>query len=188
ESLPGFDLARGRRQLGGEDSIYARLLKQFSGKLRRDYAPLLGHLRTGHVEEARSIAHALKGAAGTLAAVELQQLAEQIDYSLAVGLSVDNSIVNDLERALEAAEAALATLTSPSEAHVTGTPDAVEKLQGQLEKNELVDESTLQEAVAYLRGRGYDCEALEEQVAQMEFDAALETLSAMMNTEDGATT
>ncbi|MCA1753910.1 MAG: response regulator [Spirochaeta sp.] len=188
ESLPGFDLARGLRQLGGDDALYLRQLKLFGSKLRRDYAPLLEHLRNNDIEAARQVAHALKGAAGTLSAVELQRIAEQIDQTLAQGMSVNSSVVDALEQALNAAEQALATLRQPNDAGVTGTADALEKLHIQLEKNELVAEATLQEAVAYLRGRGYDCEALEEQVVQMEFDAALKTLTAMMNTEDGAAT
>ena len=188
ERLPGFDLARGRRRLGDDDAFYARQLRQFAGKLRSDYEPLLDRLRSGQVEEARSIAHALKGAAGTLAAVDLQQLAGQIDHALARGLSVESSLVDDLERALDAAGQALATLDQPRETPVTGTAEAVETLKSQLEKNELVDDVTLQEALAYLRACGYDSGTLEERVEQMDFDSALLTLNAIMDTQDRAET
>ncbi|TVR72321.1 MAG: PAS domain S-box protein [Spirochaetaceae bacterium] len=184
-SLPGFDLARGLRQLGGDDALYARQLKRFGSKLRRDYAPLLEHLRTGHVEKARSIAHALKGAAGTMAASDLQHLAGQIDHALAHGVTVGSTLIDDLERALNAAERTLAALKQPGEAQVTGTADAVGMLRSRLEKSELIQEAILQKALAYLRSRGLDCDALEEQVERMDFDRALQILDTMVDAEGG---
>ena len=103
QNLPGFDLARGKRQLGGDDALYARQLKQFGRTLRTDYAPLVEYLRSGHAEEAKRIAHTLKGAAGTLAAEDLQRLAGEIDHALAQGLTVETTLIDNLEQALDTA-------------------------------------------------------------------------------------
>ncbi|GAB6090746.1 PAS domain-containing hybrid sensor histidine kinase/response regulator [Spirochaeta dissipatitropha] len=185
ERLPGFDLARGRRQLGGNEAVYARELKSFGKKLRRDFEPLLENLRSGNTEAAQPLAHSLKGAAGTLAAVDLQHLAGQIDHNLTQGNHVDSNLIDDMEQALFAAEHVLTSLKNSSELHVSGTADAVESLRSKLSKSELVDESILQEALAYLRNQGINCDELENQITQMEFDGALHILDTMVYTDGG---
>ncbi|TVP53367.1 MAG: PAS domain S-box protein [Halomonadaceae bacterium] len=187
KTLPGFDLTRGRWQLNGDDALYARQLKQFGSKLRRDYWPLIDHLRAGRNQEARSIAHALKGAAGTLAAADLQQLAEQIDHGLASNQMIASDLINDMEQALSAGEAVLATLKQPASPPITGTAEAAGTLRNQLNNNELVDETILQKAVAYVHGLGLDGGALRQHVENMEFDAALEILNTIVNADGGTT-
>ncbi|MFO8155987.1 MAG: response regulator, partial [Thiohalospira sp.] len=186
--LPGFDIARGRRHLGGDDALYARLLRGFRDKLTSDYAPLLDHLRAGRDEEARRIAHTLKGAAGTLAVTTLQELAETIDHHLNRGQPVTEEITDALEQAFHEAEQALGTLDPAADAGSDGTAAAVATLRERLEASELVEEATLRQALGYLRGRGLDCDALEAHVEQMEFDEALQSLDELLqDTNEGTT-
>ena len=187
EYLPGFDLERGRRQLVGNEALYARLLTGFRDKLLNEYAPLVEHLRAGDTEAAQRIAHNLKGVAGTLAAVELQQLAEQLNEALKQDQAVDNKLINSLERALDGAAKTLATLEQIKNTAATGSPAAIEALRGQLENSELISEATLQEALAYLRDRGLDTDTLEAKVEKMEFDDALEILDDLHSTDRGTT-
>ena len=183
EALPGFDLARGRKQLGGNKALYARQLRRFSRTLRSDYSSLVEALRSGHAERAKKMVHTLKGAAGTLAAEELERLAGEIEHILKQKLSVDSSLVDNLERALSAAERALQTLKNPHEPYIAGTAAAVETLRSRLEKNELVDETILRQALDYLRGLDLECDELERQVEQMDFETALRILYALKNCE-----
>ncbi|MGM0477482.1 MAG: Hpt domain-containing protein, partial [Pseudomonadota bacterium] len=172
-----------------DDALYARLLRGFRDKLTSDYAPLLDHLRAGRDEEARRIAHTLKGVAGTLAAVELQQLAEQIDATIKRGEVVGGDLLAAMERTLAATQATLDGL-EPSEenAGAMGTAAAVATLRERLEASELVEEATLRQALGYLRGRGLDCDALEAHVEQMEFDEALQSLDELLqDTNEGTT-
>jgi len=196
DQLPGFDLAEGRRRLAGDEALYLRLLKGLRGKLHSDYAPLVDHLRSGDTKAARRIAHTLRGAAGTLAAVELQQLAEEMDHTLKKGCTVEASRIDALEQALADAGQVLAGLesshgASPAAEPLGGTAEAVAQLRSNLANSELVEETTLQQALAWLRGRGHDSgglETLEARVAQMEFDEALQTLDALHTPNGDATT
>jgi CheY-like chemotaxis protein len=176
ESLPGFDLARGRELVGGEEAVYIRLLRGFREKLSAAYAPLVGYLRAGQEAEAQRLAHNLKGAAGTLAAVEIQQLAARIDGHLKQAEPVDGAVIDALEQAMNQAAATLATLETSDQRQPTGTRAAVETLRSQLENSELVEEATLQAALGYLRSRGQACGRLETLVEQMEFEDALQEL------------
>ncbi|TVP78295.1 PAS domain S-box protein [Thioalkalivibrio sp.] len=178
--LPGFDLARGRKLLGGDEALYARMLRGFRKKLPTEYAPLVEHLRAGRVKEAQHIAHTLKGAAGTLAAVEIQHLAGQIDGHLKAGKLVDVAAIEAMEQAMNQAAETLATLEASGGGPATGTRAAVETLRSHLERSELVEEATLQEALRYLRSLGLECDRLEALVEQIEFEAALQVLDERM--------
>ena len=185
ERLPGFDLERGRRQLVGNEALYLRLLTGFRDKLHSEYAPLVEHLRAGASEPAQRLSHTLKGVAGTLAAVELHQLAEQINDALKQGQAVDDGLIDALEQALGDTQERLAALGQLEQASVSGSMDAVEALREHLENSEFIDETMLREALAYLRGRGLATEALEITVEQMAFDDALRLLDELLNADNG---
>ncbi len=185
--LPGFDLARGRHQLGNQDADYARILRSFRDRMARDFAPLVDHLRAGSDAEAHRIAHNLKGVAGNLAATTLHRLAEQIEHALKTGQPISTKVIDRLENAFREAEQALGVLATAPEAGSGGSAAAVATLRQRLEASELIDETLLQEALGYLRGRGLGCDALEAQVEQMAFDEALQCLDELWQDDDSGT-
>jgi HPt (histidine-containing phosphotransfer) domain-containing protein len=77
--LPGFDLADGLRRLQGNQKLYAKLLRTFAV----DYADRVEEIRAAvkqnDMEQARSLAHAVKGVAGNLAAAGLQDAAAEVE-------------------------------------------------------------------------------------------------------------
>ena len=185
---PGFDLERGLRQLGGDEALYLRQLRRFRGQLTTDYATLIDHLRAGDHERASRLAHTLKGVAGTLGAVDLQQRAEQIDHALQTGHAVTAECIERLEQTLQDAGQALDGLAREPETARQGSPEAVTCLRQKLEASELIEEETFQEALAYLRGRGFDCDALEALVEQFALDEALQRLDSLLTgNQEGAT-
>ncbi|MCG5539339.1 PAS domain-containing protein [Halorhodospira sp. 9622] len=185
---PGFDLERGLRQLGGDETLYLRQLRRFRGQLTTDYTALIDYLRAGDNAQASRLAHTLKGVAGTLGAVDLQQQAEQIDHALKTGHAVTAECIEALEQALQDAGQALNGLNSEPEPARQGSPEAVTCLRQKLEASELIEEETFQEALAYLRGQGLDCDALEALVEQFELDEALQRLNSLLTgNQEGAT-
>ncbi len=192
--LPGFDLEQGLDRLQGNEVLYARLLGNLAQKLQGDFAPLVTHLRSGNTEAAQPIAHTLRGTAGTLAAVELQKLAEEIDRRLKEGRSVEEHRIAALEQALNATRQTLAALAlnekkeKASGAAGEGDADAVQALRRTLEKSELIEDPLLESALRWLRGQGHDCSGLEAQISQLEFEAALATLAAMTTATPDKTT
>jgi HPt (histidine-containing phosphotransfer) domain-containing protein len=79
DSLPGFDLADGLRRLQGNQKLYAKLLRTFAA----DYAERVKEIRLAlaqnDMEQARSLAHAVKGVAGNLAATGMQNAASKLE-------------------------------------------------------------------------------------------------------------
>ncbi|MFP4130186.1 MAG: response regulator, partial [Halorhodospira sp.] len=181
EQLPGFDLARGRRLFEGDEGDYLHILRGFQGRLRDDYAPLLDHLRGGDRETAQRIAHTLKGAAGNIAAVRLQELATRIEAALQAGEAVDAALIEALGQALQEAEQALAEhLPAPAETTGGGSAAALAQLRGKLADSEWIEPELLEEALAHLRGQGLACDALQAQVEAMAFDEALALLDPLL--------
>ena len=184
DRLPGFDLEKGLDRLQGNEALYARLLGNLNQKLQSDFVPLVAHLRSGDTRAAQPIAHTLRGTAGTLAAVDLQELAEEIDRQLMEGRSVGEHRIAALEQALDAAQQTLAVLDRRRDtvAAGEGAADAVKALRRILENNELVEDHVFEGALLWLRGQGHDCSVLEAQVSQLEFEEALLTLATMTAT------
>ncbi len=81
-AIGGLDVARGLRNMQGDELGYLRLLRQFDSMHRDDAQVLHAYLETEKVDEARHIAHAFKGAAGTLGLTRLQQVAAALEEKL----------------------------------------------------------------------------------------------------------
>lgn len=88
-SVKSLDIKVGLQQLGGNISLYKRLLGQFTEQLEQEYRPLISqlHALTPKTDaqafiDAQQIAHSLKGVAGNLGLLEIARLATQIDALL----------------------------------------------------------------------------------------------------------
>ncbi len=76
--IAGLDQAKGLAICNGKWSLYRRLLTKFVDG-QRDFAALFGNAADG--EEARRIAHTLKGVSGNIGAVEVQAEAAQLEQA-----------------------------------------------------------------------------------------------------------
>jgi signal transduction histidine kinase/DNA-binding NarL/FixJ family response regulator/HPt (histidine-containing phosphotransfer) domain-containing protein len=97
-AIPGLDATAGLKYVGGNLSNYVRLLRKFAAEHRNGSARISTPLSAGDLELARTLAHSLKGAAGTLGAVRLQTLAAELQGALDDG-ATDKAV--PLCRALE---------------------------------------------------------------------------------------
>ena len=88
-AIPGLDPRLGLRSINGKWASYERLLKLFAGNHQNDMAWLRQRRAAGQTEEARRIAHSLKGASGVLGAQLVQGLAEALEQALKTGLDPD---------------------------------------------------------------------------------------------------
>ncbi|HEX5757272.1 MAG TPA: response regulator, partial [Arenimonas sp.] len=84
-SQPRLDSARAIARLGGQRSLYLRLLREFV----RDWQNLPQHLQSaldaGETDAAQSLAHSFKGVAGNLGAVFAEAAAAQLEHRLRRG-------------------------------------------------------------------------------------------------------
>jgi PAS domain S-box-containing protein len=179
--LPGFDLARGLALFEGDEAFYAKLLLRFNEKLSSDYGELTDQLQAQEWEAARKIAHTLKGAAGTLAATEIADLAKEIDHCIKENRPVDEALTHQMARAIENAQKQLERITLSTQKG-DGTLEAVQKLRYNLARSEFVEEETLKGALDYFQSRNLSPDALEPLIEQMAFDEALEELDRLLKT------
>jgi PAS domain S-box-containing protein len=88
ESFPvihGLDLKSALGGMEGNSSHYARRLRRFAERHGGDIMALRSRLFEGNRNEARHLAHALNGAAGSLGAMNLQRLVAEIESSIRKG-------------------------------------------------------------------------------------------------------
>ena len=81
-ALPGIDIEAGIRRSVGKREIYLSMLKKFTEQFADTERELDKELVAGQQKDALRRVHTLKGVAGNLGAVQLQQLAGQLEGQL----------------------------------------------------------------------------------------------------------
>lgn len=175
--LPGFDLDAGCHRFAGKVDSYLTQLRRFRQQLLSDYPLILTDIHQGDFSSAQQRAHTLKGQAGNLGAVELQQLARRLEEQLVQPTSLDPELIRLLEIKFQQTAQVLALLGQA--AAPKGSAAALDALRQRLESSERIKESLLLEALAYLREQGVETQLLQQQVERMEYDQALHTLQQL---------
>lgn len=83
--IPGLNVASGLKAVSGKISSYLRILKVFAHGHGDDVSRLRDQLDRQAMREAEHTAHALKGAAGTLGATKVYELAAELEEMLRGG-------------------------------------------------------------------------------------------------------
>jgi PAS domain S-box-containing protein len=182
-AIPGLDAAAGLKVLRGKWSSYQRLLRLYMDSHENDMAKLRERHAAGDADETRRIAHSLKGAAGTLGANEVRELAAELELAIRDGAAREQieRLSSHLEQTQQRLVAALrlALVESPVDAIDTGQSSAaLAKLERLLREDDLGALDALREARASL-ARALSAEALarlNRQVETYDYQAALATL------------
>jgi len=103
--IEGLDGADGLRRLGGNTTLYLKLLRQFAVEQADAVERIRAALATNDVEGATRLAHTLKGVAGNLGAAPVQAAAADVEQLLR-----DASPKSNAEPALERLAAVLGPL------------------------------------------------------------------------------
>jgi two-component system sensor histidine kinase/response regulator len=88
-SVDGLNSADGLRRVGGNDKLYVKLLRQFASQQGDAIGQIRAALATNDVESATRLAHTLKGVAGNLGAVGVQDAAAAVETALRSGYPAD---------------------------------------------------------------------------------------------------
>jgi CheY-like chemotaxis protein len=80
--IPGLNLARGLHAVRGKMDSYRRLLGLFADGHEQDAARLTERFAAGDLDDVQRLAHTLKGSAGTLGGVHVQQQAAELVAAL----------------------------------------------------------------------------------------------------------
>lgn len=81
-AIEGIDVEKGLRNLRGDVPAYLRLLRQFDASHGDDVGKLSMYVADEEIDKAWHLAHALKGAAGTLGLSRLQEAARALEDKL----------------------------------------------------------------------------------------------------------
>ena len=84
-AVQGLDTTQGLEYVGDQMEVYVRVLRLFADRCMGDTDALRVALAAGELEEARRIAHTIKGNAAVLGAVALQPLAARLEVAIKSG-------------------------------------------------------------------------------------------------------
>ncbi len=183
-AIPALDTVRGLRTLSGKQDAYMRILRHFASEHGNDMAQLRERLAAGDREAAQLLAHSLKGAAGNLGAVQVQQLSDELESAIRGGGDVGALApgIDALEQAYRQLSAAvLAALGPVAEAAVTVDPQHLQRLLNELQPLlEMADASVnrlvTENADLLKAALGPAGKMLVHQVSRFEYTEALEIL------------
>jgi len=91
DSLDGIDIATGLKNLNNNRKLYRKLLLEFKRDHADDVTRITDALGGDDIETAERLAHTLKGIAGTIGAIELQQATTELDDALKANKSGDHA-------------------------------------------------------------------------------------------------
>ena len=82
DSIPGVDINEGANRVGGNKKLYMKLLNDFASNYMPYGANIQKAISEQKIEEARRLAHTLKGVSGNISANDVFLLSEQIEKAL----------------------------------------------------------------------------------------------------------
>jgi two-component system, sensor histidine kinase and response regulator len=186
DTISGLDVRVGMRSMRGKMPNLLRLLRKYAETHTDDMAQLRQSLATGALEEARRLAHSLKGAAGSLGALKVQDLAARLESGIRDNAPADE--LDALSRQVEDTQATLARAilsALPSEYGGDASPINQEqisaaraRLESALAQDDLGSQDILREVRPSLETAlgPTAMRKLQRQVDDFDFQGALDTL------------
>ena len=119
QQVEGLDVGAGLRRLGNNRDFYEHLLREFvTGPEAEAVQTVAEQLHAGELEAAERTAHSLKGVAGTLGIIELQELARKLEEAIRTSGDIDthlDAVDRELTRFLADLNAVLPAEALPEE-------------------------------------------------------------------------
>jgi len=189
--IPGLDFKAGLHAVRGKLGIYRRLLDTLADTHVGDFERMRQLLAAGEREEARRLAHSLKGAAATLGATRIFQSAAEVDQGFRQGRS-DTDILGAiaecekqyslLHDALQGGPSVVASVRNEPEIPPVQLRRLLAGLAPLLREGDFAVQARLQsegEALRQLLGEDYA--RFERQIADFDFTAAAECLEQALD-------
>lgn len=82
DSLAGIDVTGGLKRCLGKWSFYKKMLFMFSEQYHASAEMMLAYIEQGAFEDARTLAHSIKGSAGNLGAMQLNKDATALERAI----------------------------------------------------------------------------------------------------------
>ena len=188
DSLPPFDLPAALGRLNGKRALLQKLIVDFGTRFAGATAELRRALGRDEWQEARRIAHTLRGVAGSLeirGVAEAARLLEDAAHAHASdGIEV---LLVRLEQAMEPALAAAGRLARPAVRAAVAPPAAaaalqpiVAELRGLLQRRSLRARKALEALEAAFAAGSSELAPLKEAVAALDFHRAIGLLDGLV--------
>jgi PAS domain S-box-containing protein len=185
--IHGLDMARALKVASQSSDRLMTFLKRFASEHGDDPTKAANLVNSGDWDAAMRVMHTLKGLAGTFGLNDMQDLAQEAEASI-------RNHSDDIPRHLEAARVAMAALVADIEQHkpldeLEGTEDvpiiqlhnALVELRQDLKTSDMASMRNFTRVEKALsRVAGEASQTLRRQIEEYEFDAALDTLDAIL--------
>ncbi len=195
-ALPELDADNALKRVGGNENLYLDILRKFAAGQGDAPGRITSALRDGDRHAAERIAHTVKGLAGTIGALKLQTMAAGLERSIR-----DNAPPEQTGRELQEFSGELARLLAAlgqvldgqdngdvkREAAPPDDPHTIRDVVNRLADYLRESDSTSSDYVAEYRRMlaatfsPEELARLERHIGAYDFDAALDTLRAMMD-------
>jgi two-component system sensor histidine kinase/response regulator len=194
QALPPFDIPVALSRVNGKQALLRKLIVNFGIKYRAAVATLRTDIDAGAIDEARRLAHTLKGVAGSLELRKVAEASRQLEDALAHReLMHMDELVERLDQALQPA---LAAAHSLAPAEPAAAPDSAARLDeaGRAEALRLLGELRQQLGTRSMRARktfealeaalgataeAKQLDAIRDPIARLDFANALAGLDAV---------
>ncbi|UCV20513.1 PAS domain-containing protein [Ferribacterium limneticum] len=183
--IVGLDSRFGLQSVRGRMDSYLRLLTKFSENHSTDFARIRDNLAAGNRDEARRLAHSLKGVSATLGAVLINKTSVTLETAIKQGQ--DRIVIEPLIAAAEQAYASLreqlAAVAQPAQTgedagDAAATTALLERLRHELQQGEMSAQDLVRRQAKTLKKvLGRDYLTFEELVASFDFEGALAFLN-----------
>ena len=190
DKVPGLNIRQGIKQVGGNEALYQKLLKDFLDKHGDLSNNVLKHLQGGDLKQAAREVHTIKGVAGNIGAKALHNIATKIDAQLKLQSPVSNELLNTLSEACDQLCSSLKMLVYRNEA-ISKEPQAndvdfeltIEVLLQALRENNAKSLGYFHSATILLQNKisMTQLKEIESLIEDYEYEDAYERLSINLN-------
>ena len=153
--LPGFDLHNLLEMIGNNQELAIRLLSTFMESMKNLSGEIEALINAGNFVPAKELAHKIKGASGTIGAVQLYAASEALEAELKDGLSA--ATFDSFKEAFNQTMSVIATLHQPEDlmSLTDGNSEALKcaaiKLDLLLKENDFISEALLNTLKPHLK-------------------------------------
>ena len=193
ETLPGINMTRGLAQAGANRKIYSSVLQKFL----KNYTSYIEQIRFAHENgdssTAHRLIHTLKGVAGNIGAMELQQAALMLENSkhenrdFAEQLNIMENSLQEVFSSIESLKSEKTPVTNEeskdnSSIDTAAVQSLTDKIIVLLEESDTEAEQHIERLSTLLKNTSLQqyCMQLEEKIGRYEFEEALEIVKQIL--------
>jgi len=185
-NIPGLDTKAALVRIGGNKSVYKKVLEKFIHSQSSVSSEIKAALKEGNFDQAKLLAHSLKGVAGNIGASSLHQQAEQLEALIkqeAVTDTALDNMDNELMQVLMGIKQANLFNTPSHSASgvidVNAMNSMINSLHSLLQEDDADALDIMDDMYSLLKGRSMSVklDSLYKAVGNYDFTAALEQFS-----------